>query len=109
MIGGSVAFLLFLKPDVRRWRKQIVGACVVEAAIVVAPIAFVALDDATYVSTNCSFMGPASNGVGHLGWLYYAWGHGVAALLYQAVRIARYSPPEPDADAEPDVTGQPLD
>jgi hypothetical protein len=88
--------VLFLAhSEVWRWRYLIAGACVLEAAAVAVAIAFVALDSATYVSTDCGFMGPTSDEVRHMGWLYYAWGFAIVALLYQAVRILRYVPPEP--------------
>jgi hypothetical protein len=92
-----------------RWRYLIAGACVLEAAAVAVAIAFVALDSATYVSTDCGFMGPVSNEVSHLQWLYYVWGFAIGALLYQALRIARYSPAPPPPEPEPEVSGLPLD
>jgi hypothetical protein len=124
-LAGAIAFLLgcvFLillfalsvaRVDVWSWwwRYLIAGACVLEAAAVAVAIAFVALDSATYVSTGCGFMGPISNEVAHLQWLYYCWGFAIAALLFQAVRIAKYSPQPPPAapETEPDVSGLPLD
>jgi hypothetical protein len=92
-----------------RWRYLIAGACVLEAVAVVGAIVFVALDSATFVSTGCGFFGPASNEVDHARWLYYLLGFSVAALLFQALRVARYSPPPQPPEPEPDVVGPPVD
>lgn len=54
----------------------------------------VALDSATVVWTDCgfAFVGPATKDVADMTWLYYVWGFVIAALMYQAVRVAGYSP-----------------
>jgi glucan phosphoethanolaminetransferase (alkaline phosphatase superfamily) len=114
-VGGLYLILLIVLAVARRdlwswrWRLLITGACVLEAAAVAVAIAFVALDSATYVSTDCSLMGPASNEVAHMQWLYYLLGFAVAALLFQALRVARYSPAPPAPEPDPDVSGPPLD
>jgi hypothetical protein len=109
LLAGAVAVLLFVSRDVMKWRYVIAGACVAEAAVVAGAIAFVAVDSSTVVWTGCGFMGPATNEVANMSWLYYIWGFSIAALLYQAVLVARYSPREPQPEAEPDLTGPPVD
>ena len=103
--------LVLVRGDLRSWRPRylIASVCVLEAAAVAVAIAFVALDSATYVSTDCGFMEREPNEVSHLQWLYGAWGLAIGALLYQALRIAKYSPPPPPPEPEPDVIGPPLD
>jgi hypothetical protein len=53
--------------------------------------------------------GPSFTSVGHVGWLYFAWGYAIGALLYLALRIVNYSPAAPGPEEEPDVSGLPLD
>ena len=95
MLGVVVVVVVVASVDWWRWRALIAGACVLEAAAVGVAIGFVALDSATYVSSECGFFGASGSSVGHLGKLYYAWGFCIAALLYQAVRLLQLPPPEP--------------
>ena len=107
-----LGLMLLLSRDIWRWRYWIAGACVVEAAVVGAAVAFIAIDSATVISTECDFLGPSPNEVHRLAWLYYAFGFAVAALLFQAVSAARCLPPrpsEPESESDADVVGLPLD
>jgi hypothetical protein len=109
-IGCLFVLTWLLSADLWRWRRLIAGACVLEAALLLVAIALVALDSATYISRECGFgFGDSSTSVGHVGWLYFAWGFAIAALLYLALRIVNYSPAPPGPEGEPDVPGLPLD
>jgi hypothetical protein len=104
-----VTILLLLGNPIDQ-RYVLAGACIAEAAVVAVAIAFVALDSASVVWTGCGFMGPAHNEATDMSWLYYSWGLAIAVLLYQAVRVARYTPREPEEpEGEPDVSGPPID
>jgi hypothetical protein len=97
VLGVLVVIVVIAPVNWWRWRALIAGACVLEAAAVGLAIGFLALDSATYVSTERGFFGGSDSSVGHLGMLYYAWAFCIGALLNQAVRLLRLPPPEPPA------------